>query len=671
MALPKHLEELENRLASRLAGTVDEFRRAVEAHLRREHERILGALEELPAPAAASWLGEGDLAALEEEPRRSGGRAALAQLLDNLRELDLAANQAAVLDALLDAGRGSADRLVLLLARDAGLVSWGDRGFAEGSIAGRELAWDTTLRERLLASRGCLRLEAESAGEVMERFGASPSGRAVVVPMVLRDRVAALLWADRAEGDVDVTVLQLLVHAAGQRLELQALSDRSYTPTLWEGAEAPGAPLPLWTLLTPAPPEEVQEEAEEEVEEEAAGIWQPEEELAPVEEDEAGATAEVEEESLPESLEASFELTPAEEPALSEIAVEEPEPAAEIPVETGAELAAPPIAAEEEALAPSGDELEAAPPAIAERPAGEVEPAGEAEEWVAAPEPAALEAEAEAWEPVPHVAPETDAVEAAAAAEAEQWEPAGEAMAEPEAGAVEAPPTAEAEPGAEPPADLLGTVKMPVPPVESLAPPRLPEETTAPIATPAEPSSTHEIPSPLAAEPAAAGRDATEDETVLSMRRPELPAPPAPAPSPTWSAPTPEPPASPPPAAEDPMDRTASRMRSTEVAPPPDVSGPGLAFLASRAARTSGDPAHEEAKRLARLLISEIRLYNEEQVLEGRRNRDLYHRLKEDIDRSRQIYDERVEARVKGEADYFQQELVRSLAGGDPRALGI
>jgi hypothetical protein len=70
-------------------------------------------------------------------------------------------------------------------------------------------------------------------------------------------------------------------------------------------------------------------------------------------------------------------------------------------------------------------------------------------------------------------------------------------------------------------------------------------------------------------------------------------------------------------------------------------------------------------------LISEIKLYNEEQVLEGRRNRDLYHRLKEDIDRSRQIYEERIDPGVRSGSDYFHQELVRSLAGGDPRALGI
>lgn len=44
--------------------------------------------------------------------------------------------------------------------------------------------------------------------------------------------------------------------------------------------------------------------------------------------------------------------------------------------------------------------------------------------------------------------------------------------------------------------------------------------------------------------------------------------------------------------------------------------------------------------------------------------------MKDDIDRSRQLYEERVHERVRTTTDYFQQELVRNLAGGDPSALG-
>ena len=109
-----------------------------------------------------------------------------------------------------------------------------------------------------------------------------------------------------------------------------------------------------------------------------------------------------------------------------------------------------------------------------------------------------------------------------------------------------------------------------------------------------------------------------------------------------------------------------------EVRPPSDVQGPGWAFATTRVNVAADDEAlHEEARRLARLLVSEIKLYNEEQVEEGRRNRDLYERLKDDIDRSRQMYEERVEPRVLRSTDYFYQELVRILAAGDSKALGI
>ncbi len=64
-------------------------------------------------------------------------------------------------------------------------------------------------------------------------------------------------------------------------------------------------------------------------------------------------------------------------------------------------------------------------------------------------------------------------------------------------------------------------------------------------------------------------------------------------------------------------------------------------------------------------------LYNEEQVALGRKNRDLYERLKDDIDASRRMYEERVEPRIVKSTDYFYQELVRILAAGDARALGI
>jgi len=79
---------------------------------------------------------------------------------------------------------------------------------------------------------------------------------------------------------------------------------------------------------------------------------------------------------------------------------------------------------------------------------------------------------------------------------------------------------------------------------------------------------------------------------------------------------------------------------------------------------------HNEARRFARLLVSEIKLYNEQKVREGRDASDLYDRLREDIDRSRQMYDKRVRPEVASRYDYFDHELVNMLAEGDRAKLG-
>ena len=79
---------------------------------------------------------------------------------------------------------------------------------------------------------------------------------------------------------------------------------------------------------------------------------------------------------------------------------------------------------------------------------------------------------------------------------------------------------------------------------------------------------------------------------------------------------------------------------------------------------------HRKAQRFARLLVDEIKLYNQAKVAEGRKNKDLYDRLKEDIDKSRSTYKKRYGNTVAAGIDYFQAELVRSLAEDDISIMG-
>lgn len=87
----------------------------------------------------------------------------------------------------------------------------------------------------------------------------------------------------------------------------------------------------------------------------------------------------------------------------------------------------------------------------------------------------------------------------------------------------------------------------------------------------------------------------------------------------------------------------------------------------------SGGPYSPEdaARRLARLLLSEIRLFHEPAVDEGRRSRNLLSRLGPEIERARRLYDARVPASFRMRAELFHQELVATLAGGDPALLGM
>lgn len=95
-----------------------------------------------------------------------------------------------------------------------------------------------------------------------------------------------------------------------------------------------------------------------------------------------------------------------------------------------------------------------------------------------------------------------------------------------------------------------------------------------------------------------------------------------------------------------------------------------VAPVAPAAPASTTDGVAAAARRTARLLVSEIRLYHEPAVNEGRQHRNLLARLAPEIEKARQAYNERVPAVVRGDTDFFQQELIRTLAGGDATLLG-
>src|ERR1051326_5837919 len=108
-------------------------------------------------------------------------------------------------------------------------------------------------------------------------------------------------------------------------------------------------------------------------------------------------------------------------------------------------------------------------------------------------------------------------------------------------------------------------------------------------------------------------------------------------------------------------------LRKAAEESPQAAGGAAAANPASAAAApvTEEDELQKKARRFAKLLVEEIKLYNQAKVDEGRQHKDLYDRLKVDIEKSRATYDKRYAESAVASANYFNQELVRILADND------
>ncbi len=121
-----------------------------------------------------------------------------------------------------------------------------------------------------------------------------------------------------------------------------------------------------------------------------------------------------------------------------------------------------------------------------------------------------------------------------------------------------------------------------------------------------------------------------------------------------------------------------------KAAPEPEPAAEVVEVAASASASAAAAPAadpfaglspedadtHRKAQRFARLLVDEIKLYNQAKVNDGRRHKDLYDRLKEDIEKSRATFQKRYGNTAAASGDYFQKEVVRSLAEDDLSVMG-
>ncbi|MBZ0113762.1 MAG: hypothetical protein K8J08_14955 [Thermoanaerobaculia bacterium] len=609
---------------------------------------------------------------------------ALDRLHDSIARIDRATDQTAALSALLEEAGHYASRAVLFLTFTDGVRGWASFGFGDEVKALDSLTIDTAKPPfaEFMAERGPVPLSGDDCDPICVALDGDAADQGLLLPMVLRERVAAALYADRIEAtDTFVpSALAILVHATAQQIESHGQRRAGASPTL--AAAGTVEALEFWdpsavvsgSSRTSSEPDEAAPNVDATVRisrdvmesyitapepdsiDDASGDddreWdqRPEPDIDLEDEildlaEEAEETAEAEEVTATAPSSSALEALDAELQA-AELEVSDSE---------DSDVVEPGVVSLEEAYGSDldlGDDLEEAP----ELTVGDLdlEPLEDAED-------VDLEVTSYAGSTVEEITVEEMVVEEV---EIEAVEIEAVEIDEPFVEEVEELEVDDFSIEDVPTADL---------PTASAEPPSVGRDTSELQQIELEePSATIALSTPSVVEfrdtPAMPDRseedegDGSEDKTAM-LHRADLDIQPAEV-------------VEPPPASPEPV--APPKGSSTQVTPPADLEGPGWAFRqeASKAPAVPGADAettalHEEARRLARLLVSEIKLYNEEQVDDGRRNGDIYSRLQDDIERSRQMYRDRVDSRVGTDVDYFQQELVNILAGGDPNALGM
>ena len=120
----------------------------------------------------------------------------------------------------------------------------------------------------------------------------------------------------------------------------------------------------------------------------------------------------------------------------------------------------------------------------------------------------------------------------------------------------------------------------------------------------------------------------------------------------------------------EPATETIVETAYTAEEPTQTMSAPEIYTPLQYTPNSETEILNTAARRFAELLVYEIRHDHEDDIVEGRKNRDLYRRLKKNMDRSREIYEKRVAPTVASSADYLHEVFVRILGDGDAGTLG-
>ncbi len=179
-------------------------------------ELVERVLAELPAPATAPAAAE----------------SGTGNLVQAVASVHAGSTQKEILRALLDAGSAYGSRVALFVVKSGAAHGWQGRGF-ENDEAVKDLPLEMTAGPAAHAYQNRVVTPgniAEMDRRFVERLGGPQNEQLLVLPLVLKDKVAALLYADGGSNDLlDAASLELLVMATSSWLEVVSLRKQAQT----------------------------------------------------------------------------------------------------------------------------------------------------------------------------------------------------------------------------------------------------------------------------------------------------------------------------------------------------------------------------------------------------------------------------------------------------------
>jgi len=103
----------------------------------------------------------------------------------------------------------------------------------------------------------------------------------------------------------------------------------------------------------------------------------------------------------------------------------------------------------------------------------------------------------------------------------------------------------------------------------------------------------------------------------------------------------------------------AQHLPSAGVIPPVSSSSSGMPSSAP------SEDVDTAARQLAQTLVMQIKQHNPAEVEAGRKNGDLHHRLKNEIDHARHQFEDQIGEVIGNKGHYFDEQLIQVLADGD------